>query len=108
MPASQAVSPGTDRSGGSDRPSGSREALLCHTHPGYKSTSTCVCRNQACKRSDSNPFWGMCLPQQRRQLRTYLQQQVQEGAVDASILSLSPCDMYELLAQGGRTLWLIG
>lgn len=65
-------------------------------------------RNNACRRDASNPAWGLCLPQQRRQLVSYIKGQVQQGAVDASILSLHPCQLHELLADGGRTLWLIG
>lgn len=67
----------------------------------------CRNRNKVCKRDPVNPSWGLCLPQQRAQLLGFLQQQVQQGA-DASILNLHPCQLFDILASGGRTLWLIG
>jgi hypothetical protein len=68
----------------------------------------CADRNKACKRDPANPAWGMCLPQQRQQLVGFLRDQVQQGRADARILSLHPCQLHDMLAQGGRTLWLVG
>lgn len=74
----------------------------------YQFVHLLLCRNKVCQRDPAKPAWGMCLPQQRQQLLAFVKDQVQQGAADASLLQLSPCQLYDMLSAGGRTLWLIG
>jgi hypothetical protein len=37
-----------------------------------------------------------------------VQEQVEAGEASPGLLSFHPCELHNLLAQGGRTLWLIG
>lgn len=77
--------------------------------PGAKHMRMLCCRSRACVYDAATPTWGLCLPEQRAQLRAFLQQEVADGRADPSMLTFSPCELFNVLAAGGgRTLWLVG